>query len=438
MATQVVMPKLSPTMEEGQVARWLKKEGDKVSMGEPLAEIDTDKATMEMQALSAGVLRKVLVGEGESAPLGQPIAIIGEPDEDISELLKSAPPAGAAKETVETEAKPPESEKAPAQEKPAAEEEPSPKPEPSTDGRRPAVGRMLVSPIAARMAAEAGVDLSSVQGSGPGGRIIKSDIEAAMKAPKAAATGAPQLRPLATPKAQPGAVYGPSAYRDEPLSEMRRTIARRLVTSLGPIPHFFLTTEIEMDRAADMRQQINALYPDAKVSINDVIIKVVAVALIQHPQVNASFQDKTVRFYEHADIGVAVATENGLITPVIRAADVKSMPEIANEVRELAGRARGRKLKPEEYTGATFSISNLGMFGIDEFTAVINPPEAAILAVGAMSEKPVVKNGEIEIHKMMRVTMSCDHRVVDGAVGAQFLQTFKQILENPLYLFLGA
>lgn len=296
---------------------------------------------------------------------------------------------------------------------------------------------MLVSPIAARMAAEAGVDLKSVQGSGPGGRIIKSDIEAAMKTPKTAADGGPKLRPLSMPKAQPGAVYGPSAYRDEPMSEMRRTIARRLVTSLGPVPHFFLTTEIEMDRAADMRQQINTLYPDAKVSINDIIIKVAAVALIQHPQVNASFQDKTVRFYEHADIGVAVATDNGLITPVIRAADVKSISDIAGEVRELAGRARARKLKPEEYTGATFSISNLGMFGIDEFTAVINPPEAAILAVGAMTEKPVVKDGDIEIHKMMRVTMSCDHRVVDGAVGAQFLQTFKQILENPLYLFLG-
>jgi pyruvate dehydrogenase E2 component (dihydrolipoamide acetyltransferase) len=296
---------------------------------------------------------------------------------------------------------------------------------------------MLVSPIAARMAAEAGVDLKSVQGSGPGGRIIKSDIEAAMKTPKTAADGGPKLRPLSMPKAQPGVVYGPSAYRDEPMSEMRRTIARRLVTSLGPIPHFFLTTEIEMDRAADMRQQINTLYPDAKVSINDIIIKVTAVALIQHPQVNASFQDKTVRFYEHADIGVAVATDNGLITPVIRAADVKSISDIAGEVRELAGRARARKLKPEEYTGATFSISNLGMFGIDEFTAVINPPEAAILAVGAMTEKPVVKDGDIEIHKMMRVTMSCDHRVVDGAVGAQFLQTFKQILENPLYLFLG-
>ena len=448
MATQVVMPKLSPTMEEGQVARWLKKEGDKVSMGEPLAEIDTDKATMEMQALSAGVLRKVLVQEGESAPLGQPIAIIGEPDEDISELMKSAPASAAAKEESEAPAKAPESEAAPAKERSgdAAERETaddderkteSMRPQP-TDGQRPAGGRMLISPIAARMAAEAGVDLAAVQGSGPGGRIIKRDIEDAMKQPKAAKGGGPRLKPLAMPKGQPGATYEPSAYRDEPLSEMRRTIARRLVTSLGPVPHFFLTTEIEMDRAADMRQQINALYPEAKVSINDVIIKVAAVALIQHPQVNASFQDKTVRFYEHADIGVAVATENGLITPVIRSADLKSITDIATEVRELAGRARARKLKPEEYLGATFSISNLGMFGIVEFTAVINPPEAAILAIGAMAEKPVARDGEIKIRQMMRVTMSCDHRVVDGAVGAQFLQTFKQILENPLYLFLGS
>jgi pyruvate dehydrogenase E2 component (dihydrolipoamide acetyltransferase) len=425
-------------MEEGQVARWLKKEGDKVSMGEPLAEIDTDKATMEMQALSAGVLRKVLIHEGESAPLGQAIAIIGEPDEDISELLKAAASAPAPQEAVETPAKLPESDSVPAIEKPATEPQPTVKPQPSTDGRRASGGRLLVSPIAARMAAEGGVDLNSVQGSGPGGRIIKRDVEGAMKASKPSGGAGAMLRPLAIPKAQPGAVFGPAAYRDEPMSEMRRTIARRLVTSLGPIPHFFLTTEIEMDRAADMRQQINTLYPDAKVSINDIIIKVAAAALIQHPQVNASFQDKTVRYYEHADIGVAVATENGLITPVIRAADVKSLIDIAGEVRELADRARARKLKPEEYMGATFSISNLGMFGIDEFTAVINPPEAAILAIGAMGEKPVARNGEIEIHKMMRATMSCDHRVVDGAVGAQFLQTFKQILENPLYLFLGS
>jgi pyruvate dehydrogenase E2 component (dihydrolipoamide acetyltransferase) len=438
MATQVVMPKLSPTMEEGQLSRWLKKEGDKVSMGEPLAEIDTDKATMEMQALSNGVLRKILVAEGESAPLGQPIAVIGEADEDISEFLKAAPAKQAAPKAVEETAKPPETDAAPAVEQTEAPAEVEVATDGKGDGKPAGGGRMLVSPIAARMAAEAGVNLSSVQGTGPGGRIIKRDIEAAMSDKKAATVATPTLRLMPSVKAEKGATYGPSAYRDEPLSEMRRTIAKRLVTSLGPVPHFFLTSEIEMDRAADMRQQINNLYPDSKVSLNDIIIKIAAVALIQHPQVNASFQDKTVRYYEHADIGVAVATENGLITPVVRSAELKSLLDIAAEVRELAGRARARKLKPEEYLGATFSISNLGMFGIDEFTAVINPPEAAILAVGAMTPRAVVRDGEIEIRQMMRVTMSCDHRAVDGAVGAQFLQTFKQILENPLYLFLGS
>lgn len=313
-------------------------------MGEPIAEIDTDKATMEMQALSSGVLRKVLVQEGESAPLGQPIAIIGEPDEDISKLLKSEPSAAPAKAPAEQPTKLPESEAAPAIEQKQPPQQAQATAGVQTDGRRPEGGRMLVSPIAARMAAESGVDLKSVQGSGPGGRIIKRDIEDAMKQPKPSAAAAPPkpslVRPMAMPPSQPGAVYEPSAYRDEPMSEMRRTIARRLVTSLGPVPHFFLTTEIEMDRAADMRQQINTLYADAKVSINDVIIKVAAVALIQHPQVNASFQDKTVRHYEHADIGVAVATENGLITPVVRSADLKSLMDIATEVRELAGRAR--------------------------------------------------------------------------------------------------
>jgi pyruvate dehydrogenase E2 component (dihydrolipoamide acetyltransferase) len=233
---------------------------------------------------------------------------------------------------------------------------------------------------------------------------------------------------------QKSATAQASAYRDEPASEMRRTIAKRLVTSLGPVPHFFLTTEIEMDRAAEMRKGINELDPELKISINDIIIKVAAAALMQHPQVNASFQDKVVRFYEHADIGVAVAIEEGLITPIVRAADQKSLSEIAVEVRDLAERARHRKLRPEEYLGASFSVSNLGMFGIDEFTAIINPPEAAILAVGAMSQKPVVRNNELVIRQMMRVTMSCDHRVVDGATGAKFLQTFKKILENPLFL----
>jgi pyruvate dehydrogenase E2 component (dihydrolipoamide acetyltransferase) len=445
MATQVVMPKLSPTMEEGQLARWLKKEGDQVKMGEPLAEVDTDKATMEMQALSNGVLRKILIKEGESAPLGQPIAIIGEADEDISELLKSAGEAKPAKAESSPE-KLPESDTAPAVE---ATPEESPKtaadePEVDGDGRQPqtpaAEGRVLISPIAARMAAEAGIDFKSIQGSGPGGRIIKKDIESAVSRKSGHKPDGPRAKPglrlLPRPSAQ-GAVYGPSAYRDEPASEMRRTIARRLVTSLGPVPHFFLTSEIDMERAAEMRASINEIYPDVKLSINDIIIKVAAVALIQHPSVNASFQDKVIRFYEHADIGVAVATENGLITPVIRAAEVKSLIDIASEVRELADRARTRKLKPEEYTGATFSISNLGMFGIEEFTAVINPPEGAILAVGAMQPKPVVHDGEIVARETMRVTMSCDHRVIDGATGAKFLQTFKQIMENPLYLFVG-
>ena len=441
MATQVVMPKLSPTMEEGQLSRWLKKEGDKVSMGEPLAEIDTDKATMEMQALSNGVLRKILINEGESAPLGQPIAIIGEADEDISQLLNTVQAAKSQKAAA-APARLPESDAAPAVESHASTDEPKEKKASVTaiseDGSKTkevsAGGRVLVSPIAARMAADSGISLSTLRGSGPSGRIVKRDVEEAISGKGRQA--APRLRVVAPQRigGKP-TVYEPSAYRDEPLSEMRRTIARRLVTSLGPIPHFFLTSEIDMERAADLRRSLNEIDPELKVSINDVIVKVAAAALIQHPQVNASFQDKTVRYYEHADIAVAVATESGLITPVIRSADVKSLSEITIEARELVTRARARKLKPEEYTGGTFSISNLGMFGIDEFTAVINPPEGAILAVGAMAPKPVARDNQIVIRQTMRVTMSCDHRVVDGAIGAEFLQTFKKILENPLYLF---
>ena len=426
------MPKLSPTMEEGQLSRWLKKEGDKVSMGEPLAEIDTDKATMEMQALANGVLRKILINEGESAPLGQLIAVIGEPNEDIASLLAEAP-AAAPKPQEPVQEKAPEQPAAPAPQAKAAAA--SAQPQPRVDNGRPpqaAVtdsGRLIVSPLAARMAAEAGIDLRSLQGSGPGGRIIKKDIEAAMSGSKAEA--AAPLRLVQPPQFQ---AAGASAYRDEPATEIRKVIAKRLVTSLGPIPHFFLTTDIEMDRAAEMRSSIKALDPDLKISVNDIIIKVTAAALMQHPQVNASFQEKIVRYYEHADIGVAVAIEDGLITPVVRAADQKSLSQIAAEVRELAERARTKRLKPEEYTGATFSVSNLGMFGIDEFTAVINPPEGGILAIGAMTPKPVVRDNEIVIRQMMRVTMSCDHRIIDGATGAKFLQTFKKILENPLYL----
>jgi pyruvate dehydrogenase E2 component (dihydrolipoamide acetyltransferase) len=437
MASKVIMPKLSPTMEEGQIARWLKKEGDKVSMGEPLAEIDTDKATMEMQALADGVLRKILINEGESAPLGQLIAIVAGPDEDISSLLSDSEKAPVAQPKADEEAvaaKPEETQKVAeeAPQQPAAstpQENGSKAPAPTKSDS----GRLIVSPLAARMAAEAGIDLRTLQGSGPNGRIIKKDIEAALSQPKAEAASA-NLRVVEPGRFQQSTVAAASAYRDEPATEIRKTIAKRLVTSLGPIPHFFLTSEIEMDRAAEMRKGINALDPDLKISINDIIIKVAAAALIQHPQVNASFQDKFIRYYEHADVGVAVAIEDGLITPVIRAADQKSLSQIAGEVRELAERARSRKLKPEEYMGATFSISNLGMFGIDEFTAVINPPEGAILAVGAMTAKPVVRDNEIVVRQMMRVTMSCDHRVIDGATGAKFLQTFKKILENPLYL----
>jgi pyruvate dehydrogenase E2 component (dihydrolipoamide acetyltransferase) len=488
MAIQVVMPKLSPTMEEGQLSRWLKKEGDSVSMGEPLAEIDTDKATMEMQALGTGVLRKILIKEGDTAPLGQLIAVIGEPDEDISALLSEAGSSQAAAEnkqriessveggqdgaqqemaqvvpggartqaTIEGQPVKGDVGGAPddgAQQRAAAGEQSQPAPSSSsgngaraTAGQQQDGGRLVVSPIAARMAAEAGINLRSLSGSGPGGRIIKRDIEAAISAgqksavqPQEATQEQParHLRAVETGGAQPAAqpsIVGAPPYHDEPSSAMRQTIARRLVTSIGPVPHFFLTTEIEMDKAAELRRGLNELDPELKVSVNDLIIKVAAHALMQHPQVNASFQEKAIRYYERADIGVAVAIEDGLITPVIRSANTKPVGEIAREVRALAERARAKKLNPDEYTGATFSISNLGMMGIDDFTAVINPPEAAILAVGAMTPKPVVRDGEIVIRQMMRVTMSCDHRVIDGATGARFLQTFKKILENPLYL----
>jgi pyruvate dehydrogenase E2 component (dihydrolipoamide acetyltransferase) len=485
MATQVVMPKLSPTMEEGQLSRWLKNEGDKVSVGEGLAEIDTDKATMEAMAIASGVLRKILVPAGETVPLGAIIAIIGEPDEDISGLISEASSAAAQaekKERIEegvqgraygapdevaqvvpggertqatVEGQPVEGDVggAPSDYQPgqwmgdtasasqAGQKAGQPQAGAGGNGQR-GDGRLIVSPIAARMAADAGINLNTLTGSGPGGRIVKRDIEAAMKGGGAQPQAQPEGRqeqPAArqAPAPQPPAVQpagGAAPYREESVTTMRATIARRLSASLGPIPHIFLTTEIEMDRTAEMRQQLNALDPENKVSINDFVIKVAAVALMQHPAVNSSFQEKAVRYYERADIGVAVALENGLITPVVRNAGAKSVGQISREVKELAERARNRKLAPEEYTGATFSVSNLGMFGITEFTALINPPEACILAVGAMTPTPVVREGQVTVKQIMKVTLSCDHRVVDGATGAKFLQTLKKILENPLYL----
>lgn len=485
MATQIVMPKLSPTMEEGQLGKWLKQEGDQVSMGEPLAEIETDKASMEMQALGTGVLRKILIKEGDTVPLGQVIAIIGEADEDISSMLGQAESGqaaaenkknieekvegggyGAQQELAKVVADGPRTqatiqgapikgdtdggngkskgEAAPKTSSAPPAAAPTSRPTAGNGQQTTAGGRQLISPLAARMAAEAGIQLNTITGSGPAGRIVKRDIEEAMRA-GAAPQPAPQEQPITeepaeargpAPALTAPALSGASAYRDEPISEMRRTIARRLVSSIGPVPHFFLTSEIEMDRAVELRRSLNELNPDVKVSINDLIIKVVAVALQQHPRVNASYQDKTMRYYERSDIGVAVAIEDGLITPIVRSADLKSVGAISREVREMAERARNKKLKPEEYMGATFSVSNLGMLGIDEFTAVINPPEAAILAIGAVQPKPVVRDGQVVVKQMMRVTMSCDHRAIDGASGAKFLQTFKQIMENPLHMLI--
>jgi pyruvate dehydrogenase E2 component (dihydrolipoamide acetyltransferase) len=432
MAEKFLMPKLSPTMEDGQIARWVKNEGDSFEANETLAEVDTDKATMEMTALTGGTLLKILKGEGETAALGEPIAITGNKGEDISALLQevSSNAAKPAPAKTEEQPAPPTKVEKPAElqlEETSASTNTPTAPvvsaQPTTNGRS---GRMLVSPIAARMAADNGIDLKSIAGSGPNGRIIKRDIETALSGP---ARTAPSAQP---PIFVPSTVVGASGFRDEPTSQIRRVIASRLTESIGPVPTFYLTGELEMDNALELRKAINAGgSEDEKVSVNDIIIKAAAMALMKHRFVNASYQDKNIRFYNQADIGVAVAIEEGLITPVVRGANLKGIREIAAEVKDLAAKARAKRLQPDQYTGATFSISNLGMFGIKEFTAIINPPESGIIAVGGAEPTPVVRNGEITIRSIMHVTMSCDHRVVDGATGAKFLQTFKQMLEQP-------
>lgn len=452
MASKILMPKLSPTMEEGQISRWLKKEGDEVQANETIAEVDTDKATMEMTSLESGVLLKILVPEGANAKLGQVIGIIGKKGEDISDILAEIGANGEKQATAEE--KPSEKQEAKTVEKPTTAVQAEQKEAVSSEKSAAVVqaeqkeavretekaeaekedGRLFVSPIAARMAAEHGIDLRTIKGSGPGGRIIKRDIEQAL----ARAEVVEERLPVAQPQPQvfkPAEVPLTSAYREENTTPMRRTIATRLAQSIGPVPTFYLTVEIEMDKAIEFRKQINeTLGENEKVSLNDIIVKAAAMALMKHPFVNSSYRDDKIRFYEDADIGVAVAIEEGLITPVVRRANKKGIAEISREIKELAARAREKKLQPEEYTGATFSISNLGMFGIKQFTAIINPPEAAILAVGSAMEMPVVRNGNIEIHSIMHVTMSCDHRVIDGATGARFLQTFKQMLENPILM----
>jgi pyruvate dehydrogenase E2 component (dihydrolipoamide acetyltransferase) len=480
MAEKFLMPKLSPTMEEGQISRWLKQEGDTFEANETIAEVDTDKATMEMTALSGGTLLKILKGAGDTALLGEAIAITGEKGEDISAMLADSSSSNGAAKTA-TQAPPAESESAEsATAKPssdtnqitqqqtvasnqtqknetetegrsydydrpdAKEDAQAASPSPQTKEESSNGSRLIVSPIAARMAAENSIDLKSIKGSGPSGRIIKRDIEtvisqqSTVNSQQLAVSSQPEEKSSSAnaPSFSAPQVQGASAFRDETTSKMRRVIAQRLSESIGPIPTFYLTVEIEMDNALEFRKQINASIAPEKVSVNDVIVKVAAMASLKHPFVNSSYQEDKIRFYEDADVGVAVAIDEGLITPVIRGANKKGIAEISREVKEMAERAREKKLQPEEYTGATFSISNLGMFGIEQFTAIINPPEAAIFAVGSAAPKAVVRDGEIVVRNIMNVTMSCDHRVIDGATGAKFLQTFKQMLENPVLMLM--
>ncbi len=405
MATKVVMEALSPTMEEGRLIEWKTQEGEAVAAGDVLAEVETDKAVMELVARAAGVLRRQLVPAGATVPVSTTVAVIAGPDEDIAALLgngsggKAAGPAGTAQPAPAVAAVPAA---------PAAPAAPT------------APGRPKASPLARKIAAERGVDLAGIAGSGPGGRVVQRDVE---RAPAAAAT-----------PARPARVLPDEGYADEPLTQIRKTIAKRLVQSLGPVPTFFLTTAVDMERAWDAREALKALGPEGKVSFNDIILKAVAVTLRQHPACNAWWQDDHIRYWRDVHVGVAVAVEDGLITPVVRHADRKTLREISAEVRDMAGRARERRLKPEEYTGATFSISNLGMYDISHFTAIINPPEAGILASGGIVEKPVVVEGQVTVRRRMQVTMSCDHRVIDGATGAEFLRTLKALLENPLAL----
>ena len=420
-------------MEEGQISRWVKNEGDKFDANETLAEVDTDKATMEMTALSGGTLLKILKQAGDTALLGEAIAIIGNAGDDISALLSEVSTNGGAKPAEAPKSAPPAAEGGLSQpaKSPQPISQPATVPQSAVPNLQSNGGRMIVSPIAARMAADNGIDLRSITGTGPNGRIIKRDIEEAL-------AGGMRTPSSAVAKTfTPSTIVGASAYHDETTSKMRNVIASRLVESIGPIPTFYLTVEIEMDNVITTRKQINAtLDDDSKISVNDIIVKAAAMSLLKHPWVNASYQDKHVRFYEQADIGVAVAIDEGLITPVVRGANLKGLAEISAEIKDLATKAKAKKLQPEEYTGATFSISTLGMMGIKEFTAIINPPEAAILAVGGANPIPVVRDGQVVVRNIMSVTMSCDHRVVDGATGARFLQTFKQMLESPAMMLL--
>lgn len=440
MATKVMMEALSPTMEEGRLVKWLKAEGDAVNNGDVLAEVETDKAIMELVARGSGILRKRLIAEDITAPVGQVIGVIAAADENIDDLVGgasggAAPPAPAAAPAapvaVVASVAPPAS--TPSSATVAATPSASAAP---AAAHAPLGGRTLASPLARRIAAEKGVSLDHVQGSGPGGRVVKRDIEslAAGAAGAVRASATPALISTAT---RPTVTAAPRMvidgdHKDVPLTQMRKTIARRLSESIGPVPTFYLTSEIDMTAVSDLRADLATSKQPLKVSVNDIILKAVATALVHHPECNAHWLGDSIRYHARVHVGMAVATDDGLIVPVIRDAQVKGLGAIGAESRDLAGRARERKLTPDEYSGSTFSVSNLGMFGIDQFTAIINPPEVAILAVGATETKPVYIDGALVPRQRMRVTLSCDHRVIDGAVGARFLETLKGMLENPI------
>ena len=403
MPFQVIMPKLSDAMTEGRLIQWMKKEGDRVQGGDVLASIETDKAEIELEAFGSGVLRKVLVEDGQTVPVGQLIGVIAEPDEDISGVVRAAPAVAA-----------PTAQKA----TPAPVVTPAPAAPPAETGWTPA------SPIARRMAREAGIDLAHIQGSGPGGRILERDVEAYT------AAQAQRLGGAEVPA-------GEREFEDKELSIIRKTIAARMTQSKAPIPHFTVTVEVDMGAAWELRKSLNAIEAQSeKLSLNDIIIKATALALQRHPVINATYNDGQIRLFKRVHMGVAVAIEDGLIVPVIRDCDRKGLGEIAREARSLIERARSRKLRPEEYSGGTFAISNLGMYDVVEFTAVIDPAHGAILAVGAIEDKPVVVNGQVTVRQRMRLTGAFDHRIIDGAMGAKFLQELKKILENPVQLLL--
>jgi pyruvate dehydrogenase E2 component (dihydrolipoamide acetyltransferase) len=418
-ATVIRMPKMSDTMTDGVIAKWLRKVGDKVKSGDILAEVETDKATMELENYEDGILLHIGVGDGQSVPVDGIIAIIGEAGADYQKLLAAEnAPKSAPVSTSPT----PVAQSTPVQSTAAVSAAPEAAAVPS------AGGRVIASPLAKMLAKEKGYDLHQIKGTGENGRIVKSDVEAFQ----------PQTQPKETTADKTGAVAVPSSsavyqesHTDVPVSQMRKVIAKRLGESLFTAPHFYLTMEIEMDKAMDARASMNEIAP-VKISFNDMVIKAAAHALRKHPMVNASWLGDKIRLNHHIHIGVAVAVEDGLLVPVVRFADTKSLSEISALVKDLSGKAKSKKLQPADWAGNTFSISNLGMFGIEEFTSIINQPDSCILSVGAIRQAAVVKDGQIKVGNLMKVTLACDHRVVDGATGSAFLQTFKQLIEEPV------